>query len=239
MSAHHPAIARRMSSNSDEPYLYETFTRAFDGELTPVSSASEAAPSPSPSPCPSLGIISGTITYAGVTLELIAPRVFPRPGPQMTTRSTPAPTACAWPRPSRTCPRCPCRARRSSRARWPRTRRGRAPRTATARSTPLPRAAAEASATTSCSAASPPRPPRGCPAERNPSLPPARLDRHPGASGGRTTRARGGRGSGGVSVGLSVSLKACVFKPRCCICYFYRTGSRDRTFGFNVTGCRG
>lgn len=30
MSAHHPSIARRMSSKSDEPYLYESFTRAYD-----------------------------------------------------------------------------------------------------------------------------------------------------------------------------------------------------------------
>lgn len=37
MSAHHPSIARRMSSKSDEPYLYESFTRAYDDDKTVYS----------------------------------------------------------------------------------------------------------------------------------------------------------------------------------------------------------
>lgn len=32
MSAYHPSIARRASRESDEPYLYESFTRAYDNE---------------------------------------------------------------------------------------------------------------------------------------------------------------------------------------------------------------
>jgi hypothetical protein len=30
MSAHNPNVARRVSKSSDEPYLYESFTKAYD-----------------------------------------------------------------------------------------------------------------------------------------------------------------------------------------------------------------
>ncbi len=42
MSAHHPNVARRQSKSSDEPYLYESFTKAYDNGKKPGHSEGRA-----------------------------------------------------------------------------------------------------------------------------------------------------------------------------------------------------